>query len=68
MKQNVGKTDKTLRIIIAVALFIIGVATEIAFGLKVLVFLFSGVALLTALFGTCPLYTVLGISTEEKEK
>ncbi len=52
MKKNVGKTDKVLRFALAIALFVIGLMADIGTALKVVVFVFSGVAFFTALFGT----------------
>jgi uncharacterized membrane protein YiaA len=52
MKKNVGKTDKALRLVIAIALFAIGLTADVGTALKAVVFIFSGVAFFTALFGT----------------
>ena len=65
MKQNVGKIDRWVRIILGIAL------------LSLLVFLDGGVKwigliglipLLTGLFNFCPIYALLGISTNKPKK
>ena len=65
MKQNVGSTDRLVRIIIGIAI------------LSLLVFLNGGIKwigliglipLLTGLFNFCPIYALLGISTNKPKK
>ncbi|MEN6593613.1 MAG: DUF2892 domain-containing protein [Clostridiaceae bacterium] len=64
MKQNVGSTDRLVRIILGIAI------------LSLLVFLNGGIKwigliglipLLTGLFNFCPIYALLGISTNKKK-
>ena len=57
-KNNVGGIDRVLRIVIGLAL--IGLTLSGSIGVWGWV---GVVPLLTALAGTCPLYTVLGFST-----
>lgn len=65
MKQNVGSTDRLVRIILGIAI------------LSLLVFLNGGIKwigliglipLLTGLFNFCPIYALLGISTNKPKK
>ncbi len=51
MKKNIGKIDKVLRLLIAAALFVIGLTAPAGAALKGLLFVFSAVALFTAIFG-----------------
>lgn len=60
MNKNVGKIDKTIRIIAAVAIGALGIYFESWWGLIALV------PLATALIGWCPLYCPLGASTCKK--
>ncbi len=65
MKTNVGSTDRVLRIVIGIGLlsllyFVEGAARW--WGLVGLVFLLTGV------FGTCPIYSIFGLSTCTTEK
>jgi hypothetical protein len=59
MPKNVGQIDKILRIVIGVAVIVVGVINQSWWGAVGLV------PLLTAFIGFCPLYTVLNISTAE---
>lgn len=66
MKKNVGSIDKIVRVIIAVSAgyFAYFVGFESSW-ISTVLFVVSGTALLTALIGTCPLYTVLGLKTDK---
>ena len=57
MKKNVGKTDKTIRIILGVLIGAAGVYFSSWWGLIALI------PLLTGIFGTCGLYSLFGVST-----
>ncbi len=61
---NVGKIDKIIRTVIALALFAAAFLTPYWW-----LSLFGIVALLTAIFGFCPLYALLGMNSgcENKE-
>ncbi len=61
MNKNVGKVDKTLRIIIGLVVIALGVYLKSWWGLVGLV------PLLTAFCGFCPLYAPFKISTDKKE-
>ncbi|HPT03334.1 MAG TPA: DUF2892 domain-containing protein [Bacteroidales bacterium] len=66
MKTNVGKTDRLIRLLLAllgIVLYIFNVITGTA-GIVVLVI--AAVLILTALINFCPLYTVFGLSTCKK--
>ncbi len=63
MKNNMGSTDKTIRIIAAIifaVLYLTGVVTG-TFGIVLLVL--GSVFLLTSMIGSCPLYSIFGMST-----
>lgn len=64
MQHNVGTVDRAVRAIMGVAAlvwaFLIGVST----GLGLVLLVLSVVLLGTAAVGFCPLYRLLGISTE----
>ena len=67
MNTNVGTIDRALRLILGAALIVapllnimgLGANTLIAFTLMAV----GGILTLTAIFGVCPLYSVLGIKT-----
>ncbi|HMQ76610.1 MAG TPA: DUF2892 domain-containing protein [Flavobacteriales bacterium] len=63
MKKNVGNIDRIVRILLALVfgyLYFTGAVPELV-GTVLLVL--GGIFLLTALLGTCPIYSVLGMST-----
>jgi hypothetical protein len=62
MKQNVGKTDKIIRVIIGLVIAVAGFYFKSWWGLLAIIPLF------TAALGFCGLYVPLKISTVEKKK
>jgi hypothetical protein len=63
MKKNVGNIDRIVRILLALVfgyLYFTGAVTGLV-GTVLLVL--GGIFVLTALLGTCPIYSVLGMST-----
>ncbi|HLO98652.1 MAG TPA: DUF2892 domain-containing protein [Fimbriimonas sp.] len=60
MKQNVGSTDKIIRIVLAIGFFWLFFLLS---GPMMWLGLIGIVPLATALFGTCPIYTLLGMNT-----
>lgn len=63
MTTNVGSIDRVLRVIIGLALLaLVFVGPKTPFGYLGLI------PLITGLVGTCPLYSLLGISTCRHEK
>lgn len=60
MKANVGSVDRTLRIVLGIALLALFVLAE---GTLKYVGLIGIVPLATGLFRFCPLYTILGVNT-----
>lgn len=57
MKNNTGKTDRILRIILGLVVAITGIVLSSWWGLIGIVFLFTGI------FGFCPIYSLLNIHT-----
>lgn len=57
-KVNEGNTDRILRIIVGIALIVLGLATS-----QILLAVVGLVPLLTGLSGFCLIYRLLGIST-----
>ena len=63
MKKNVGSKDRTIRIILAIALLVLYYFKVIEGTLAIVLLMISGVLLITSLINFCPLYTVLGMNT-----
>jgi len=62
MKCNVGKTDRSIRIILGLIIIVLGFIYENWWGLVGLI------PLLTGLIKWCPLYIPFRLSTVKKEK
>lgn len=60
MKINVGRTDKTVRVVLGVIIIGLGIYFKSWWGLVGLV------PLLTGVMNFCPIYRLLGISTCQK--
>jgi hypothetical protein len=63
MKKNMGTTDRTIRILIAVTLSVLYFTGVLGGGMGIAALIVAGVMLLTSLIGFCPLYTLVGISS-----
>jgi hypothetical protein len=68
MKQNMGTTDKVVRIIIAIAIAVLYFANLISGTVAIVLLILAGVFILTSLIGFCPLYLPFGMSTQKKKK
>jgi hypothetical protein len=63
MKKNMGKTDKLIRIIIALIVGVL-IYTEVLQGTMAIIGLVvSAIFVLTSLISFCPLYSIFGIKT-----
>lgn len=67
MKKNVGSADKVIRYVIAVvALYFAYKGVESPW--NYILYLVAGIMVVTAVTGTCPLFSVFGISTNKSKK
>ena len=67
MKKNVGNTDKIIRYVLAVvALYFAYRGVESPW--NYILYLAAGIMVVTAVTGTCPLFSVFGISTNKSKK
>lgn len=57
MKKNIGKLDKTLRVLLGIAIILFGANNNSVWGIVGII------PIITAQIGVCPLYSILGIST-----
>ena len=63
MKNNMGNTDRIIRVLVAAVIAVLFINNSIT-GILAYVLLGVGVIfLLTSLVGSCPLYSLLGINT-----
>jgi len=65
MKQNEGKTDRTVRVVIGLAAFFAGYFFSSGV-ISTILYTAGTVALITGITGFCGLYALLGISTHKK--
>lgn len=63
MKMNVGSIDRFVRLLLASALFYLGLFSYSGTGLGVGLTIAGGVMLITAMVGFCGIYQLLGICT-----
>ncbi len=68
MKTNVGKTDKLIRLLLALVGIVLYIFNVVSGTLGIVVLVIAAVLILTALVNFCPLYTVFGLSTCKKEE
>ena len=62
MKKNMGSTDRTVRIVVGILLIVLGI-----FSSKIWVII-GLIPLITGLLNYCPLYSLLGISTNKEKQ
>lgn len=63
MKKNMGGADRGIRVVVAIAaaaLYFSGTVTGVW---GILLLLVAGVFTFTSIFGVCPLYSIIGVST-----
>jgi len=66
-EKNVGTIDRVVRIIVGIALLAGFALNMVAAPLSYLVVLIGLIALVTGLIGTCPAYSLIGITTLGKQ-
>jgi hypothetical protein len=67
MKKNMGKLDKTLRILVAAVIAVLFFTNTISGTLGIVLMIFAGIFVLTSFISFCPIYTAFGISTIKKK-
>lgn len=68
MKKNMGRLDRTIRLVLALV-FIVLVIARVAKGTAAIVLvILAAILVITTLLGFCPLYVPLGASTKEDQK
>ncbi len=68
MKKNIGTGDRAVRIIAALLIAVLYFLQVISGTTAIVLLVIAGVLMLTALLGFCPLYRILGISSERKKE
>jgi len=65
MNKNMGIADKVIRIIIAVVIGGLYFMGQLNGVVAIVLLAFAAIFILTSLIGTCPLYSLFGISTKK---
>lgn len=69
MKCNVGGIDRTGRIVLGIALLVVGLAAPIEMSWRIVALVIAAIALVTATIRFCPANAIFGIDTcEDKGK
>lgn len=64
MRKNLGSTDKIVRMVLGIAIGYFAYSTTIETNwIQYLLYVISGIMLLTSIVSFCPLYTVFGANT-----
>lgn len=66
MKANMGSTDKTIRLIVAIILAALYFTNQVTGTLGIILLILAVVFVLTSFISFCPLYLPFGISTKKK--
>jgi len=67
MKKNMGNVDRIIRILIAAVIAYLSYSGTITGTLNLILVILAVFLLLTSLFGFCPLYALLKISTNKSK-
>jgi predicted lysophospholipase L1 biosynthesis ABC-type transport system permease subunit len=66
MKNNVGSTDKGIRILLAIIFAVLIITGEVSGVLAIILGIVAVALVLTSVFSFCPLYAILKTSTLKK--
>lgn len=67
MKHNMGKTDKTIRVIIAITFATLYFTNVVTGNLAIFFLAMAAILLITVSINFCPMYTPWGINTNKKK-
>jgi len=68
MKQNMGVTDKIIRLIVVAVIAVLYFTGQITGTAAIVLGIIAVAFLVTSLIGWCPSYVPFGISTKKEEK
>jgi len=66
MKFNMGSMDRIIRLLITLVIVIFLVGGVLRGALAVILGIIAIIFFVTSMFGFCPLYVILGLSTKKK--
>jgi len=68
MQKNMSDGDRTIRILAAGLIIILYLADMFKGTLAIVLLIVAGIFLLTSFIGSCPLYSLFGISSSKSKK
>ena len=68
MKKNVGKIDKSVRILVAIVIMALYYFGYISGTIAMVLLVVGAIFLLTSLLNICPLYSIFGINTCKRKQ
>jgi hypothetical protein len=68
MKQNMGTTDKAIRLAVVAIIVILYIAGQISGTAAIILGIIAVAFLVTSLIGWCPTYVPFGISTKKSDR
>ena len=68
MKKNMGRLDRTIRLVVALVFVLLVIARVIKGTAAIVLVILAAIFVLTTLLGFCPLYVPLRASTKEGQK
>lgn len=68
MKPNLGNTDRVVRTIMALAIVVLYFTGVLPGIVGIILLLFAIIFVVTSFISFCPVYTLLGISTNKKKE
>jgi len=68
MKKNMGRLDRTIRLIVALVFVLLVIARAVKGTAAIVMVILAAIFVITTLVGFCPLYVPLGASTKGSDK
>jgi len=68
MKKNMGTLDRTIRIVVAIAIVVLYANHVISGTLAIILLIVAAVFVLTSFISFCPAYHLLGITTKKNSQ
>ena len=68
MKKNIGRLDRTIRLVVALVFVLLVIAGVIKGTAAIVLVILAAIFVLTTLMGFCVLYVPLGVSTKKGQK
>ncbi len=65
MKKNMGIIDRVIRLALGLVVGILYLTGQVSGTAAIILGTIAGIFVLTSMVGTCPLYTLVGLSTDK---